>query len=103
MGAHNEIRIVPKSQIRSIKKLRQWWDSAVDHDQWENGHSAYSGGIGTFGHGFNLSHLKDKPFSSRCIAEDYILDHHEKWQSALVVTFKEKGKQYWMIGGWAAS
>jgi hypothetical protein len=99
MGAHNITIEVPKSKIRSPLKLETWWQKRVEEDWYENGHDPYSGGIGTMGDDLVFTGLT---FKNSEEAEKYILDHHEKWRPALVVSFKEDGKQYWMVGGWAA-
>ncbi len=68
-----------------------------EQDKYENGHS-YSGGIGM------LVGVKNTclTLNDRKSASQYIMEHAEKWESALAVQFHEQDKILWLIGGWCA-
>jgi hypothetical protein len=81
------------------KAIATEWDGMVSQDLHENGHS-YSGGIGMLGS--RIAKWVDKQFTNRDDADEYIADNQEKWEPAMAVSFIEKDKKCWLIGGWCS-
>ncbi len=110
MGAHLETYPVTKNKNKD--EITKGWNEAIDQDQYDHGHDGYSGSIQTMGKGLTF---KSGLHETKEAAEDYIADHHEKWNPAIAVQVmartpkgrikKVKGKPvfgYWLIGGWVA-
>jgi len=65
------------------------WNSDVEDTQYECGHGGnYTGSISELGKGFNDT---GKTFKSREEAEEYIEEHHQKWDGAMAVRYLKKG------------
>ena len=97
MGAHDATRILSGTKKEMIEK----WNRMIEDDLYENGHGAYTGGIGTMGRGIS----KFWDFDCRTQEEAYnkLLEEHEKWTPAMAVRFRpDDGRDLWLVGGWAA-
>ena len=62
-------------------QLQEWYKTACEQARFEDGHSGYSGTIATT-HGLTIA---DKTFNRYSEGEAWIVEHAEKWASALVV------------------
>jgi hypothetical protein len=77
--------------------IRRRFADAQEQDRYENGHS-YSGGIGmASGLRFVASSFDDEKN-----AEDWLVDHAQKWEEALAVRLNGKPDEY-VIGAWCSS
>lgn len=92
MGACMNYRVFKTEDKATI---RRQWESMVDSDLYENGHS-YSGGIGMLGRG----EIKWHPTPAKTLeeAEEVICNTHQKWSGPLAVRF-DGG---WVVGGWCS-
>jgi hypothetical protein len=84
---------------KSRSEIEKEWGKLVENDLVESGNS-YSGGIGMLGKSIEWT---VKHFDNYNAADDYIADNHEKWSPPLAVSYTEKDKKYWLIGGWCSS
>ena len=98
MGANLVYRCYDAALSRN--EILDKWKDAVAQSQYEDGNS-YSGEIGMFG--TNVTKWLDLGFGDSNVADEYLADHHEKWEAAIAVSFYKNDKKYWMIGGWASS
>ena len=98
MGASTSFRAYKASV--GIDEIKELWKDAVAQSCYESGHS-YSGEIGMLGP--NIKTWRDLNFGDRNVADEYICDHHQKWDGAMAVTFFHRGEKYWLIGGWCSS
>jgi len=78
--------------------LNKWYESAVREAQEEYGTDPYNGTISTT-RGIGIS---SRVFSNENEAEEYVIDHTEKWGSVLAVKVKNDKQEFWFVGGWAA-
>jgi hypothetical protein len=79
-------------------KTKKEFSDEQRRDLHENGHS-YSGGFG-MARGLEFKNLS---FPNYDDAVSYLESHCEKWESALVVSFKNKmGKMSYLIGAWCS-
>jgi|LakMenEpi03Aug12_release.lakeMendotaPanAssembly.Ray.scaffolds.fasta_scaffold1738688_1 hypothetical protein len=85
--------------IEDKAEILKRWDEAVANCLYENGHS-YSGGIGMLGHGIQF---RSETFKNRDEAEEFILQHQEKWGPAMGVKFSSDNGKGWVVGGWCSS
>jgi DNA-directed RNA polymerase subunit RPC12/RpoP len=82
MGAHSYFDWY---QFSDKEKIRDAWECRQDDDAWSSGNDSYAGNATTFGEGLVFH---DKVFDTITEAENWILDHHQKWSSALVVYYR---------------
>lgn len=84
--------------IREKKDILSEFQQAQDQDRYENGH-CYSGGIGM---ARGLKFLVSS-FSSDQAADEWLVDHCQKWDAALaVVVQKNNQADHYRIGAWCA-
>jgi hypothetical protein len=96
MGACFNSRVFSTDDREAITRS---WDNAVEQSLYEDGHS-YSGEIGMLRGSIQWV---DKELENEDTAEDYVVDHHEKWEPAMAVSFTLDGKKAWLVGGWCSS
>jgi|APSaa5957512576_1039674.scaffolds.fasta_scaffold54086_2 hypothetical protein len=68
--------------------IKSQWDGAVEHSQHMDGCS-YSGSIGMLDG--CIDWVRREPCLNEQEAEEYIADHHNKWDGPMAVPFKIKG------------
>ncbi len=96
MGASLDTRTFESDDRKVIQSK---WEAAVEDDLYENGHS-YSGGVGMLGK--KIGQWVDVAMPTAYLAGEYISDKHNKYHSAMAVSFVEKGKKGWVVGGWCS-
>ena len=73
--------------VGTKEQVLREWNSEVEQAQYECGHGGnYTGSISELGKGFSDT---GKVFNSRSEAEDYIEEHHQKWDGAMAVQYFE--------------
>jgi len=75
------------------KKIERAFSKACEDARHENGHGGYTGTIAEF-HG--IGKWLDREVGSEAEAEGYIIEHHQKWDAAMAVSFRlpvEKGER----------
>lgn len=82
MGASLDYRIYPGSMTK--EKIQDAWYSDVEDSLIQDGNS-YSGAIGMLGR--SIVSWQDLSFDSEAKAEDWLSEHHEKWEHAIAVSF----------------
>ena len=93
MGANFQEFQLPQE---SKESARLQFGKMQDEDRYENGHGAYSGGVGTCaGLAFH-----EKEFDTIEEARDYVEERAEKWGNAVAV--RVKGRGGWFVGAWCA-
>ncbi len=94
MGAHSCVHFIQaETKEEAIKKAEAYQES----EQYENGHGAYSGHLGTAGVGVQFV----QEFIDEWSAENWILDHHQKWDLPMLA--RVKGTDRWVLAGWCAN
>jgi len=81
MGACFDFRIY---KTNDRKEIEAHFDREVEESLIEDGHS-YSGGVGMLGKIIVWNSIA--PRANKDEAEDYLSDHHEKWDNAMAVPF----------------
>lgn len=96
MGAH----FMSDSITGTEAEIRKRFEEAQEADRYENGHS-YSGG---YGMATGLK-FRRETFDTDDAADDWLMDHAEKWAEALAVKVKASGEtpEHWRIGACCAS
>lgn len=74
------------------------FDRVQEDDRYENGHS-YSGG---FGMADGLEFEAAPTFNTDQEADDWLVEHAEKWRAALAVQVAQP-EPHWRIGAWCSS
>lgn len=106
MGAEYDSRSFPTDDKQTITKR---WADMVDTCLSENGHQ-YSGCIGMLGD--SIQWIDCEPKESKALANEFIEENHEKWQSGLGVPYLynkknehevEEKKIGYLVGGWCSS
>lgn len=92
MGAHNVSHRVPQ-QYKSEQELRSYWGQFIDRLLIEEGTDCYNG---TFTTCRGLQ-IEQKTFDDEPKADEYILDHTQKWSHALAVKVKTVHVDYRLI------
>lgn len=64
--------------------VRVAFEKQVEEDEWEYGHRSYTGSFTEF-HGLDI---RPHIFNSFELAEEWLMENAEKWESALAVRFK---------------
>ena len=82
MGAHGYFQTY---QYNDKEKIRESWLELQKDEAFESGQGPYAGNSTTFGPGLKFV---DKVFETPDEAQSWILDHHQKWDSAYVVYYK---------------
>lgn len=82
-------------------EMRRDFELMQDQDRYENGHS-YSGGIGM---ARGLKILSYPNFINDKDAENWLVEHCEKWEEAKAVQIKDKDGMvgHYIIGAWCSS
>jgi len=81
------------------KEVQILFEREQEQDRYENGH-CYSGGIGMA----NGLSFKSNVFQSDREADEWLMDHAEKWEDALAVIVREGDmKSHFRIGAWCSS
>ena len=97
MGATTDFRVY---KTDSRKKVKSAFRDACEDARYEYGHGGYTGTIAEMS---GVGKWKDLKLASVIEAEDYIEEHHEKWEPAMAVSFKlEDGTVGWVVGGWCS-
>ncbi len=94
MGAHFDSYSLRASE----KQLRQHHTQLQEELCSQYGNDTYAGHLGILPTGLNI--LTKQCFKSFDEAYDYIQDHHSKWEVALAVSYREKRKKHYLVGGW---
>jgi len=81
MGAHDYIIRVNASDREGVRTA---WDNCVEEDTYESGSGAYAGNSTTFARGVRF---QGHSFNSESEARDYILEYHNKRDSAIACSF----------------
>lgn len=89
MGSHSVTHTVP-SGIVTREQLKSYWSSYISDLTSEHGTDAYNGTFSTT-RGLRIA---DDVFTDSGVAETFILERTEKWESALAVRVKEKQVDY---------
>ena len=101
MGAVDFIRTMPGDL--SHREVMEEIAKAREYDLHENGHSGYTGSLGSMGGG---AHFKGRSFGTLDEATEWLMDNHEKWDPPWVVEVIQSDthpKGLWVYGGWAPS
>jgi hypothetical protein len=96
MGAIFNSVVYEKDDRAAIQKE---WNASVEQSLYDSGF-AYSGEIGMLAGDIKW---QDKKLETAAQAEEYLEDHHEKWEPAMAVSFLKDGAKHWMVGGWCSS
>lgn len=80
------------------EKVKKMFEDDCDISRSESGRS-YSGEIGMLG---TVKQWLDLNLDGYAV-EEYIAEHHQKWDAAMAVSGTIKGVKYWWIGGWCSS
>jgi len=68
--------------------------------QYESGHAAYTGHLGTAGIGVQTHpHI----FPDEVEARRWALDHHSKWDVPYLLRYGEPAADTWLLVGWCSS
>lgn len=99
-GGHSYIHTLPGSLSKT--QVGQEWKKLQGQERDINGHrEGYSGDSQTMS-GNIVFHSQTHPDSNA--ASNAILDKHKKWDAPHAAKYKHTdGKDYWAVGGWAAS
>ena len=108
MGASDDWHIIDSNKTQA--DIESQWPAINEHYCWEHGHAGYSG---TLAEKPEVSFpCGDKPFPTIQAAEDWVIEHNDKWGPAFAVrvaehestTFAGKTiKAHWRVGGWCSS
>ena len=93
MGAAYTQAVLPD---QSHDELIATWEAIVEQCLYDYGHSCYSG---SFAEKDGLQILS-KAFLSTDEAEEYIIEHNDKWGPAMAARVVVKEGYGWYIGGW---
>ncbi len=94
MGATTDFRTYKIADKKTVKKK---FSKACDDERYESGNGGYTGTIAEMN---GVGVWKDLLLPTPEAAEDYIEEHHAKWDPAMAVSFKtEDGKFGWVVGG----
>lgn len=96
MGASTDFRTYKYDLGK--EKVKKMFEDDCDVSRSESGRS-YSGEIGMLGTVKQWLDL-NLPLTE---ADEYITEHHQKWDAAMAVSGHRDGKKYWVIGGWCSS
>lgn len=97
MGATTDFCVF---KIADKKTVKAKFNDACEDARYERGSGGYTGCIAEFG---SIESWKELLLPSARAAEDYIVEHHEKWDGAMAVSFKlEDGAFGWVVGGWCS-
>lgn len=97
MGATTDYRSIKDADRKTIKEK---FAEACEEARYDHGHGGYTGTIAEM-HG--IKEFADLNCDSRNAAEDHISDHHEKWDDAMAVSYRNsKGEKFWLVGGWCS-
>jgi len=77
------------------EEVQKMWAKDVEQSLYDYGH-CYSGAIGMLGADIEWV-FESFPTEREC--DDWIMEHHEKWEPPLGVAFNGG----WVVGGWCAS
>ena len=95
MGASFQMRVVRE------KPDQKWYDQLVDGAAWAHDHGGYSGsfaeaaGTLTFPPSGTHQTLRD--------AANWLEEHHQKWDAAMAVPFKNDAQGiHWAVGAWCS-
>lgn len=47
--------------------------------------------------------VETRDMSGREAAYEYMVEHHQKWEDAMAVSFMRNGAKHWLVGGWCSS
>ena len=81
-----------RTYITALKAddLLEYHRAFQEEKRMEEGCDTYAGHIGIMPDGIEFADVK--PFPSRIEAEEYLAQHHSKWECAMAVPFKGKGE-----------
>jgi len=97
VGATTDFRVY---KIADKKTVKAKFSEACEHARYESGHGGYSGTIAEM-HGVGKWMNMLLPGIDE--AEDYIMNHHEKWEDAMAISFMlADGTFGWVVGGWCS-
>jgi hypothetical protein len=88
-----------KFETSDKKEVQAQWNEMTSKSLLEDGYS-YSGEIGMLAGEISW---KDVKKSSAELAEEYVEEHHDKWEFALAASFKDGQTKGWVVGGWCSS